>query len=60
MIKPTKLIAVVLFLCSISAHAAIISGPIDYTTSGLVGTAEAGTGAVNPDQEAIWAQTIRN
>jgi hypothetical protein len=54
----TKISAVIVLSLSTSAHAAIISGPIDYTTSGLVGTADAGTGAVNPDQEAIWAQAI--
>lgn len=58
MIKLTNVIAVVLFLCSVSANAAIISGPIDYTTSGLVGTADAGTGKVAPDVEAIWAQQL--
>ena len=41
-----------------NAYALMISGPIDYTTSGLVGTADAGTGAVNVSEEAIWAQQI--
>ena len=41
-----------------NAYALIISSPIDYSTSGLVGTADTGTGAVNVSEEAIWAQQI--
>ena len=45
-------------LFSGNASALIISTPVDYTVSGLVGTADAGTGAVNVSEEAIWAQQI--
>ena len=54
----TKILAAIALSLSLNVNAGIISGPIDYTTSGLVGTADAGTGAVNPNEEAVWAQYL--
>lgn len=47
-----------LFLSSVTVNAAIITGPIDYGTDGLVGTADVGSSAANATNEAFWANTI--
>ena len=45
-------------LVSSNAWAVLITGPIDYTTANLVGTADPGTASANVDQVLGWANDI--
>jgi len=52
------LTALVMYFSGSSAFAVVISGPIDYSTSNLVGTVYTGTASSDPTNETAWAQQI--
>src|SRR5690606_37043601 len=45
-------------LVSVNAHAVIITGPLDYSTAGLVGTAKSAASNANPETVTALANQI--